>query len=203
MACTPVKCACRALITYRALILAAHTREVRVDITAQDSQPFPMSTRNQNDTLNDTLCVAWKPKGPSFQRPLETQVAARHIKTSHSPCRRSIPQALCETHIRGVIAFWRNPLLHAGSMRFHKHPFETRKSYHGTSKPAIPHVDTGFREHPLEKLSGIAANSKSKPAIRLVDAGLRRHQFETQVASQHIQAAGTWGWDDFAPAQPT
>ena len=72
--------------------------------------------RNQNDTLNDTPCVAWKPRArPSFQHPLETQVAARHIKTSHSPCRRSIPQAPTRD----------------------EHQWQ-----HTTSKPAIPHLDS-------------------------------------------------------------
>ena len=130
------------------------------------------------------------------QRAQASSAHSRH-KWQHDISKPAIPHVdaqfhkhLCETHIRGVIAFWRNPLLLAGSMRFHKHPLETHQSYHGTSKPAIPHVDTGFREHPLAKHSGVAANSKSKPAIRLVDAGLRKHQFETQVASQHIQAHG-------------
>ena len=92
--------------------------------------------RNQNDTLNDTACVAWKPRAhPSFQHPLETRVAARHSKTSHSPCRCSIPQALVrDTHTwhHCVLA---DPLLHNGSMRFDKHPFETQVvSWHSVEK---------------------------------------------------------------------
>ena len=140
-------------------------------------EPNPQVDAALNDTLNDTPCVAWKPRArPSFQHLLETQVAARHIKTSRSPCRRSIPQALVrDTHTwhHCVLA---DPLLHDGSMRFDKHPFETQvvswhiktshspsrrsipqaptrdehQRQHTTSKPAIPHLDARFHKYPLE-----------------------------------------------------
>ena len=59
------------------------------------------------------------------EHPLETHIKgkAHHIKTSHSPSRRSMPQAPSG---------------------------DARQSQQTTSKPAIPHLDARFHKHPLE-----------------------------------------------------
>ena len=119
--------------------------------------------------------VTFKERTNASWQGLPFSMLIGHVALDPSRCRRplkayraAIPpvdaqfhKRSLETHIRGIIAFYGNSLLHAGSMRFHKHPFETHQSHHDTSKPVIPHADAGFR----------------------------KDQLETQVASTHIKSS--------------
>ena len=91
-------------------------------------------------------------------------MVSRHIKTSHFPCRRWISQApprdtsgftkpaaiphvdaefhkhSFETHIRGIIVFYGNALLHAGSMRS-SHPLVLKL---GLPKPLLSTKSNAF-----------------------------------------------------------
>ena len=145
--------------------------------------------RNQNDTLNDTPCVAWKTRArPSFQHPLEKQVAERHIKNSHSPCRRSIPQAVVlDTHTRHYCVL-ADPLVHDGSMRFEKHPFETQV--------VSWHIKTSRSPYRRSILQALVRDTHTWHHCVLADPLLHdgsmrfdKHPFETQVVSWHIKTS--------------
>ena len=77
-------------------------------------------------------------------RSRRTSVASRHIKTSHSPCRRSISRAIAprRTSVASqLIKASRSPCRRSIS----KAPaHDIRQGQHSTSKPAIPHVDARF-----------------------------------------------------------
>ena len=75
-------------------------------ITTHQNRAFPMktldstSTRSRHKRNHGTSKPAISRVDAGFHKhQLETQVASQHIKTSHPPCRRSIPQALVgDTH---------------------------------------------------------------------------------------------------------
>ena len=74
---------------------------------------------------------------------------SRHIATSHSPSRRSIPQAPTR---------------------------DAHQWQHTTSKPAIPHLDARFHKHPLEtNISGMTAHQNQlSPSRRSIRRGTIR-----------------------------
>ena len=123
-------------------------------------------------------------------RSRRTSVASRHIKTSHSPCRRSISRAIAprRTSVASqLIKASRSPCRRSIS----KAPaHDIRQGQHSTSKPAIPHVDARFYIHSVEahttKVITHNITLKQKPAIRNVSARFHRQPVETYVVTHQL-----------------
>ena len=91
--------------------------------------------------------------------------------------RRSIPQALdrdTQTWHHGIFA---DSPLARWTVAIPQAPRSRHQSYHGTSKPAIPHVDAGFRKHQLESQVALQSQhikSSHSPCRRSIPQALVR-----------------------------
>ena len=144
------------------------TTDIR-GITTHQNRPCPMktldstSTRSRRKWHHGSSTPAIPHVNAGFRKhQLDTQVATQHINTSHSACRRSIPQEPAgDTHPRD----------------------------HNTSKPAIPHADAPFHKHPLQMhLNGINTHQKQPFSMyTLVSTAPARdkHQWHQHTTTSH------------------
>ena len=138
---------------------------------------IPQASRSRHQSYHGTSKPAIPNANAGFRKhQLETQVASQsqHINSSHSPCRRSIPQALVrDTHTWHHCVLPEDPLAclmdAIPQARVRDTPVASRHN-----------VDAGFRKHQLE--SQVASHSQHiKSSHSHVDAQFHKHSFETHI----------------------